>query len=82
MSGDLDALPGCQVAVEGLAFLIEVLPSCFQQWILRGALFSKFGNTAFEFGKVEFEIKGLDGHGDYGKRVWRIGGKGSLGLSE
>jgi hypothetical protein len=24
---------------------------------------------------MEFEIKGLDGHGDFWKRVWRIGGK-------
>jgi hypothetical protein len=69
VAGDLDALPGCQVAVECLAFLIEILAGGDQQWILGAALLSEIGHAAFEIGNREFKVEGLDIHGKKGVGV-------------
>jgi len=62
VAGDLDSLPRGEVAVEGLALLLEILTGGDQQGILGAALLSKIGHTAFEIGYREFKVEGLDVH--------------------
>jgi hypothetical protein len=62
MACDLDALPGGQVPIEGLPFLLEVLSGRNQEGILGIAAFSQFGDPVFEFGDGEFKIERLYGH--------------------
>jgi hypothetical protein len=62
MAGDLNALPGGQVAVECLAFLLKILPCGLQEGVLGGASFGKFRDAAFEVGDGEFKVERLDIH--------------------
>jgi hypothetical protein len=69
VAGYLDALPGCEVSVESLAFFLEILAGGDQQWVLGAALLSEVGHSALEIGNGEFKVERLDIHA---RRIWRL----------
>jgi hypothetical protein len=63
MAGDLDPLPRREIAVEGAALFLKVLPGGLEQGILRISLLRQFGHAPLQFCHGKFEFKGLDAHG-------------------